>query len=566
MTDPRHRILAIDDTPENLLTLGAALATEFDLQVATSGAMGLALAQETAPDLILLDVMMPGMDGFETCRRLKDDPGLRNVPVIFVTALAEVGAESTGLALGAADYITKPINVEIARQRIRNLLDRENFRKAVEAQHSQLETRLAERTLAEDALRRSEQKLRMLLDNAADAVFIAGTEERWTYVNAQAVALLGYRREELLGMSIYDLVPPSYRERYRQEFAKLSSCDKVWARELRLIRKDGSRIPVEMNAVQLPDGSIYGSCRNISKRKQAEEDQRIAAIAFETQEGILVTDSAGRILRVNHAFTKLTGYSAKEAIGNSPAMLRSGRQDEEFYRKLWATLLADKYWEGEVWNRRKTGEIYPQWLTITAVSRPDGKVTHYVAVFSDITERKATEEQIHRLAFCDPLTNLPNRRLLYDRCEQALRVCARHMNHGALLFLDLDRFKTLNDTWGHDVGDLLLIEVARRLLASVRAEDTVARMGGDEFVVLLAELSPEAPVATAQAREVGEKIRAAINAPYSLNGLAHNSSPSIGICLFDSNETPVKELLMHADQAMYHAKAAGRNAVRVFGE
>ncbi|MDP3037508.1 MAG: PAS domain S-box protein, partial [Rhodocyclaceae bacterium] len=303
MNNPRHRILAIDDTPENLLTLGAALATEFDLQVATSGAMGIALAQETVPDLILLDVMMPGMDGFETCRRLKDDPGLRNVPVIFVTALADIGAESAGLALGAADYITKPINVEIARQRIRNLLDRESLRKAVEAQRSQLETRLAERKLAEDALRRSEQKLRMLLDNAADAVFIAGPEERWTYVNVQAAVLLGYSREELVGMTIYDLVPPSCRESYRQEFAKLRRCDKVWARELRLIRQDGSRIPVEMNAVQLPDGSVYGSCRDITQRKQAEEDQRIAAIAFETEEGILVTDSAGRILRVNHAFT-----------------------------------------------------------------------------------------------------------------------------------------------------------------------------------------------------------------------------------------------------------------------
>ncbi|MDP3037078.1 MAG: GGDEF domain-containing protein, partial [Rhodocyclaceae bacterium] len=208
----------------------------------------------------------------------------------------------------------------------------------------------------------------------------------------------------------------------------------------------------------------------------------------------------------------------------------------------------------------------PEWLTITAVSRPDNKVTHYVAVFSDITERKVAEEQIHSLAFYDPLTNLPNRRLLYDRCEQALRTCARRRNHGAILFLDLDRFKTLNDTQGHDAGDLLLIEVARRLLASVRAEDTVARMGGDEFVVLLAELSPAAPVAREQAREVGEKIRAALNAPYSLNGLAHHSSPSIGICLFDSNESPVKKLLMHADQAMYQAKAAGRNTLRVFGE
>jgi diguanylate cyclase (GGDEF)-like protein/PAS domain S-box-containing protein len=307
-----------------------------------------------------------------------------------------------------------------------------------------------------------------------------------------------------------------------------------------------------------------GTVQDITAIKMAEEELRVAAAAFETDEGILITDTRGVILRANRAFTRISGYAAEEAIGQRPSILQSGRQDQEFYRRMWATLLQDRYWEGEVWNRRKTGEVYPEWLTITAVVDPQDRVSHYVAVFSDITERKATEEQVRRLAFYDPLTQLPNRRLLQDRCEQALRGSARHKNHGAVLFLDLDRFKLLNDTRGHDMGDLLLQEVARRMLACVRAEDTVARMGGDEFVVVLQELSSDPQTALEQARAVAEKIREALDQPYSLGEFTHDSSPSIGVCLFGGRETTVTELLMHADQAMYQAKAAGRNTVRVF--
>ena len=298
-------------------------------------------------------------------------------------------------------------------------------------------------------------------------------------------------------------------------------------------------------------------------RKLAEQEMRIAATAFETREGIMITDAEGVILRVNHAFTDLTGYSAEEAMGKTPAMLSSGRQDEEFYRKLWKKLQRDKYWEGEIWNRRKSGEIYPELLTISAVFGPDSSITHYVGIFADITERKAADDLIRSLAFYDPLTQLPNRRLLLDRFGQALLSSTRRKNYGAVLFLDLDKLKLLNDSRGHEVGDLLLIEVARRLLSSVRGEDTVARLGGDEFVVVLEDLSHDKPVAEAKALEVAEKIRQAVNAPYSLQGQAHQGSTSIGICLFTGGAETVSELLLRADLAMYEAKAAGRNALRV---
>ncbi|MBI3523162.1 MAG: diguanylate cyclase [Betaproteobacteria bacterium] len=309
---------------------------------------------------------------------------------------------------------------------------------------------------------------------------------------------------------------------------------------------------------------VVGINEDITERKLAEQDLRIAATAFETRDGIMVTGLDSVILRVNLAFTRLTGYGAEEAVGKTPAILRSGRQDQEFYRQMWVVLLRDRYWEGEIWNRRKNGEIFPEWLTISAVPGPDGRVANYVGIFSDITERKAAEEEIHNLAFYDPLTGLPNRRLLLDRFGQALLASVRRKNYGAVLFLDLDRFKALNDTHGHEVGDQLLIEVAQRLLTCVRAEDTVARQGGDEFVVVLEELSGEEPVATGQAMEVAEKIRLTLDAPYMLQGQPHTSSPSIGVCLFNGAGETVNELLARADKAMYQAKAAGRNAVRLY--
>lgn len=245
-------------------------------------------------------------------------------------------------------------------------------------------------------------------------------------------------------------------------------------------------------------------------------------------------------------------------------MLQSGRQDEAFYRSMWDSIIRARFWQGEVWNRRKNGEIYPEWLTITAVADADGQVTHYVAVFSDITLRKRNEVEIHNLAFFDPLTQLPNRRLLIDRLSHALAFGARSAENGALLYIDLDNFKIINDTQGHAVGDLLLIESARRLRSCLREVDTVARLGGDEFVVILEGLNAEAEQAAIEAEAVGQKIRASLNQPYLLNGVEYHSSCSIGIGLFDGHDVTVDELLKRADMAMYEAKNSGRDMLRFF--
>jgi diguanylate cyclase (GGDEF)-like protein/PAS domain S-box-containing protein len=315
------------------------------------------------------------------------------------------------------------------------------------------------------------------------------------------------------------------------------------------------------------DGRLFiqATIRDISGRKRAEAEQRIAEIAFESQEGMYVSDAQWAILRVNRAFSRITGYSAEEAVGQLPGdLLGSGQQDANFYAAMTSSLVQHGSWQGEVIDKRKNGDIFPAWMILTAVKSGDGTLTHYVASITDFTERKAAELEIKNLAFFDPLTNLPNRRLLLDRLDQTLTACARHARNGALLFIDLDNFKSLNDTRGHDIGDLLLQQVAHRLVACVREGDTVARLGGDEFVVMLPDLSENAQEAAFQAETVGEKILAALNQDYELAGQGHTSTPSIGVTLFADQQQTMEELLKRADLAMYQAKAAGRNTLRFF--
>lgn len=316
-------------------------------------------------------------------------------------------------------------------------------------------------------------------------------------------------------------------------------------------------------------GSVtwQGFANDITEAKETESELRIAAATFETQEGIFITDADKRIVRVNQAFTVMTGYSAAEAVGQTPALLRSGRHSAEFYRHLHEGLVRDGFWQGEIWNRRKSGEVFAEWVTISAVRDGHGRVTHYVAAFSDITEHKKAEEKIHQLAFYDPLTQLPNRRLFHDRLDQALAASARNRSQGALLFLDLDGFKGLNDSYGHVIGDELLIEVARRLTGCVRETDTVARLGGDEFVVILENLDAADREAAAR---VAEKLRQMLAEPYRLSvpgtgeEVTHRCTASIGVCPFRGHDETRGELIKRADIAMYQAKAAGRNAIRFF--
>jgi diguanylate cyclase (GGDEF)-like protein/PAS domain S-box-containing protein len=311
---------------------------------------------------------------------------------------------------------------------------------------------------------------------------------------------------------------------------------------------------------------MFGTIQDITERHLAEMDLRIAATAFQSQGGIVVTDVEGTILRVNQAYSAITGYSAEEAVGQNPRMLQSGRQNAEFYKTMWATILRTGSWEGEVWNKRKNGEVFPEHLAITAVKNAAGTTTHYVGTLADITLSRQAADEIRHLAYYDTLTRLPNRRLLQDRLKQAMIASARSGRPCALLFLDLDDFKTLNDTLGHDIGDMLLQQAAQRLEACVREGDTVARLGGDEFVVMLENLNEQRLEAAVQAEAIGAKILAALTLPYRIAQHGCRGSTSIGAVLFMGHEQKSEELLKQADIAMYQAKKAGRNRLCFFDQ
>lgn len=386
-----------------------------------------------------------------------------------------------------------------------------------------------------------------------------------TEINLVGAKLLGEDRSKLIHRGFAQFVAAEDGECWNRCLESTMQEPDRQRCELAVQRADGSRFDALLKCLR-PDGEtsvMRITMTDITEIKRAEE-LRIAAIAFESQEGIMVTDQKGVMVRVNKAFTRLTGYSAEEAIGQTPALLKSVNQDKAFYQSMWQALIETGYWQGEVWNRRKNSSVYVAWLTISAVTAPDGATTHYVGAFSEITKDKEAAADIHRLAYYDSLTHLPNRRLLHDRIGHAMAGSTRSELYGALLFLDLDNFKNINDTRGHDIGDQLLIEAARRIQANVRAGDTVARLGGDEFVIMLEDLSVDAHDAAIEAGLVGEKIRETLAEPYILAGRGFHCAASIGVTLFRGIEESIDILLQHADLAMYKAKSAGRNTLRFF--
>ncbi len=403
-------------------------------------------------------------------------------------------------------------------------------------------------------------------------------------LNLTGAEMMGVERSKMINRHFSSFVCSGNADRWYLHFRDILQRDGRQQCELAMQHSDGSYLQVNVTSLKSadllssrtidqlsnPDDPLNTSVQlrivltDITERIVAETELRIAASAFETQESLMITDPNGIILRVNKAFTETTGYSAEEAIGRYPSMLTSGHHDGDFYRSMWEIIHATGTWQGEIWDRRKNGEIYPKWLTISAVKGDNDIVTHYVGAHSDITERKRAEEEIKHLAFYDHLTGLPNRRLLQDRLQHALASSERRGRAGALMFIDLDNFKTLNDTLGHDIGDKLLQQVAKRLELCVREGDTVARLGGDEYVILLEDLSLELLEAAAQAEAIGEKILFSLNQKYILATHEYYNSPSIGVTLFIGHEYVSEDLFKHADLAMYQAKKSGRNTLRFF--
>ncbi|HTY98323.1 MAG TPA: EAL domain-containing protein, partial [Rhodocyclaceae bacterium] len=383
----------------------------------------------------------------------------------------------------------------------------------------------------------------------------------WTVLlwSPGAEELFGWTGAEAVGAGVPFLGPDKHAE-FEYLVERVLGGGHVTDLETRLRTKAGAVLDVSLSAAPLvgPDEEARGVLcllADIAERKQAQQRLVLSDTVFQnTQEGIVVTDGRGTIISVNPAFTAVTGYLPEEVIGKNPRILKSGRHGEDFYRAMWEDIHDWGQWQGEIWNCRKSGEIYPEWMNISAIRNAAGEAAYYVAVFSDISLVKQSEERLHRMAHYDVLTGLPNRVLIMDRLRQALVHARRDGSLVGILFLDLDRFKLINDTLGHKAGDLLLKNVAQRLQGAVREQDTVGRLGGDEFTVILPEL--HSPVSAAN---VAGKILDALAAPIAVDGHELFVTCSIGIAIYpDSGDTP-DVLIKNADIAMYQAKGQGRN-------
>jgi diguanylate cyclase (GGDEF)-like protein/PAS domain S-box-containing protein len=416
---------------------------------------------------------------------------------------------------------------------------------------------------------------RALLDASFDGVHVVDPKGSLLYANARFYELLGYARTETLPTNLSAWEVDWSRDRQAQRFEELASNPGMYQTSYRC--RDGSERLVEVSVRSvLLDGQLVFVCaaRDHTERVRSEraleasvkqleaqqEQLRLAAEVFRsTDQGIVVTQRDGTIVEVNGAFERMTGYSREEAVGQNPRILKSGRHDATFYQGMWRSLLEKGGWEGELWNRRKSGELYGELLTISSVRGADGQVERFVGVFSDVTDRKRNDERMQRLAERDPLTGLPNRSVFRDRLSVAMARARRERARVAVLFVDLDHFKEVNDTMGHEAGDRLLEELARRLVALVRESDTVSRQGGDEFVLLLGDL-----VDPGAAARVAEGIIADLGAPVRIAGREVSVTASVGIALFPDNAEELDELLRNADTAMYAAKTAGRNCFQFF--
>ena len=394
------------------------------------------------------------------------------------------------------------------------------------------------------------------------------------YMNSVAQDLFGLEPERLRESAepLFCRIHRADVDRIRRSILVSAETLEPWHEEGRLVMPDGTVRWIEGNSVptRQDDGGVlwHGFITDVTKRREAEEQLRVAAVAFETHEAMLVSDRRGQIIRVNRALTELTGFRAAQVLGQLLGIFISDRQAAELdLNAARKTLEKQGRWSGELWCNRSDGEAFPAWVTVTAVRSERRRVSHYVVAATDITDRKQVEDRIRDLAYRDPLTGLPNRRLLDDRLDQAIAAALRHQRHGALLFIDLDDFKRLNDNWGHDVGDQLLVEAARRLESRIRDTDTVSRLGGDEFVVMLTDLGLDRLAARERALTVAETLRNALNSPYQFDDAAVpalRSSCSIGISLFGGLARSRRELLKRADAALYQAKQAGRNRLRFF--
>lgn len=535
-------VLVVEDNPDMNTFVVAALAGTYRVANAFDGITGLQLATDLRPDLILSDVMMPGMSGDKLVDAIRANPELDDTPIVMLTAKADDELRTRLLLHGVQDYVHKPFSTEELLARVGGLLK--------------------ERLRVGQRVHRLEERFRATFEQAAVGIAHVAPDGRWLRVNGKLCEILGYEKAELMGGSFMELTLPEDLQSDLQHVQRLLQGEEAhYVLEKRYRRKDGETIWARLTVSLVRDESgqpdyFISVVEDITARHDSEERLRQAAAVFESaSEGVMITDLDGVLLAVNQAFCDITGYSRDESLGQTTRLLRSNRHGREFFQSLWATLGQAGHWQGEVWNRRKNGEVYPSWMTISTVYGADCKPMQYVALLNDVSQIRRSEEQLARLAHYDPLTDLPNRLLLQSRLEHALERARRASGRVAVLFINLDRFQNVNDSLGHVAGDQLLAKVADRLRTRVREEDSLGRFGGDEFLLILESIvRPDAVAVAAQdlLNELSEMFELD-------NGMELYVGASIGIGLYPDDGETAADVLRNADVALHQAKAQGRS-------
>ncbi|MBD3671130.1 MAG: diguanylate cyclase [Gammaproteobacteria bacterium] len=536
------RVMLVEDDASTSLFLSKMLEAEsYVVDAFTRAEDALESFQLHTPDIVLMDLNLEGLDGLEATSRIHQ-LSQGKVPVLIITGQSDAESIERGFAAGAVDFVPKPVHWTLLKHRINLTLQRIRSEKQKQLLGA---------------------RFHAVFEHSPMGILLMNLDGSIVDANRMACEICKIPRQHFINMRCGDIIHEVSHDHVLTGIDNLiEGYETRFAEEVFMVVGDGREffanisISVTYDETHKPNHLVM-TFDDITQKKHDESRLRLAARVFENaSEGIMVTDSRGCILDVNEAFTRLTEYSRDEVVGNNPSLLQSGHQDQDFYEAMWLELESSGTWTGEIWNRRKSGEVYPELLSINAVTDKDGKVVNYVGVFSDISGFKESEERLKYLAYHDPLTSLGNRVLFRDRVTHALESARRAENKIALLYIDLDHFKTINDNLGHDVGDQLLEYVAYRIKGCVRESDTVARLGGDEFSILLERLEVREDV-----MRVAECVLKKLSEPFRIGQHTVKIGGSIGISCFPRDSGDMDELIKLADEAMYEAKSGGKNRI-----
>ncbi|WP_225318378.1 MULTISPECIES: EAL domain-containing protein [unclassified Cellvibrio] len=523
-----------DDEAARLMTTITLEQSGFQVMEAVDCASARARFAERKPDIVLLDVLLPDGDGFSLCRELLQDPRGHDLPIAMVTGLGDIESIHHAYESGATDFITKPVSWGSLPYRLQFILRAKKAFRDVSVSEGKTRALLAG---IPDMILRIDRD-----GHVIDMQVGAYTHEMDHWVSYDEDSGEGH-----LPAPVYRILAPQIRRVFAGKGEQLVEFD--WSPLAGKMRTWEARVMLREQQ------EVVMVIRDITQRKHQEAELRLWAKVFEgSNEAIMILDDQFRIVLVNKTYEKMMGFSAEDVLGVDAAQIGASQHPRGFFRNLIAILNERGAWLGELSNRRKNGETFPSWFSISRVLGSDGQIENYIAIFTDISERKKSRERLDFLAHHDSLTELPNRTLLNDRLEMAINTAKRRQEKVGLLFIDLDRFKNINDSLGHAAGDQILRQTALRLKKVIRNDDTVARLGGDEFVVLLPRVHDERDLA-----EVAIKVREELLKPYLVEEMPLHLSPSIGIAIYPEDGSSPSELIKNADAAMYLAKEKGRN-------